>query len=378
MPTCQSWAKFSLWLLITATMSGCALDPVGLLIQANAAASRPSEASLVAESADHYRQYYKGFDCNALEQVQKAQLETIEVSQRYREAAAINRQALRQVMSERGCGLASAATAVTAKEASTNTASTPKDKALTQAETAASGAVPVVRPAEPQGSMGVAVLPVTNEIAQAVGLPQRRGMLVTQVLEGQSAAASGIRPGDILLEVAGLPVDDAYQIRRALGLVPDGQSIMVRVWRGNEQRDLIVGPISSNTPALPAGAVYAGAPAPLPETDRFCVLQLRGSGMFADGLLTPVIALRNDGSEKANAKVAAAFMQSVQQAQPGKWQPQPTVICNKESSVCSSASAQAEVLMMLCETDAAKVTAMHDALQRQKSMRDFSWTAPAR
>lgn len=367
MPISQPWVKLSLCVLTTATLSGCALDPIGLAINA---VSMPSEVSLVEEVSVSYRLA----DCNELERWEKTFLEDMSAPARARKATAINLQAVRQVQREKNCGPSSSATKVAGIDASLG-----KAQPGVQAGVAATGGVPIVQPAEPQGIIGVVAEPVTNEIAQAAGLSQSRGLLVTQLLEGKAAVASGIRLGDIVLEINGTPIDDVNQMRRTLGVVPDGQNVMARLWRGKEQRDLIVGPISSNTPALPPGAVYAGAPVQpvLPNTDRFCVLKLTGSGMFADSLLTPLLALRNDGSEKANAKVAAAFMQSVQQAQPGKWQSQPALYCNKESSVCTSVNSKPETLMMLCETDQSKGAAIHDSLQSQKSTTAFPWTPPA-
>lgn len=226
--------------------------------------------------------------------------------------------------------------------------------------------------------MGVVVAPVTSEVAQAAGLAQPKGVLVTQLVEGRGAAASGIRVGDIILEVRGIPVADGFQVQAALGPIPDGQSAKVRLWRAKEERDLIVGPISSTTPALPPGATYADAPmlTAQPVGDRYCVIQLTGSGMSAAGLRSPLLTLRHDGSEKASAKVADAFMRSVQQAQPGKWQPQSALRCDKDSKVCTSTSSKPEVFMMLCETDQSKGAAIYDSLQRHKPLTDFPWTPP--
>lgn len=334
-----------------AMVSGCALDPVGLAIGAAGSVSGPSEASMTADVAAAHR----GTDCPTLAALLNAYNDPLPtLSRSERQAQMIHITAVRQLMAEQRCPAGGTAAVANAGSAS-----------------AAAG--------EPQGAMGAAVGPLTPHLMQALGLESPRGLVVTALLPGKAAELSGIRGGDVILEVRGVAVDDAVQMRRVLGAVPSGQSVLVKLWRAREPREMIVGPITSTTPALPPGAVYADAPVlpAAPVRERFCVAQVIGSGLFASGVHSPLFTVRNDGSEAESAKLAAAFLEAARKAQPGYWlAPHPRPTCTRDSKVCTSASADSEVLMMLCETEREKGTEIYEALRRDKPLTELPWSPP--
>ncbi|UKJ72025.1 PDZ domain-containing protein [Azospirillum brasilense] len=351
-----------------ATVSGCALDPVGLAVGAASSVSG-SEASMTADVASAYR----GTDCPTLEALLKAYndpLPTLSGSER--QAQMIHITAVRQLMAEQRCPAAGSAAAAGAGSASAPTGTAGPGTAGPAAAPAAAR--------EPQGAMGAAVSPLTAQLAQTVGLEVPRGLLVTALMPGKAAELSGIRGGDVILEVRGVAVDDAVQMRRVLGAVPSGQSVLVKLWRARELRELIVGPITSTTPALPPGAAYADAPVlpAAPVRERFCVAQAIGSGLFASGLHSPLFTVRNDGSEAESAKLATAFLEAARKAQPGYWlAPHPRPTCTRDSKVCTSASADSDVLMILCETDRETGAEIYESLRRDKPLTELPWSPSA-
>ncbi|TMD26942.1 MAG: PDZ domain-containing protein, partial [Chloroflexi bacterium] len=65
----------------------------------------------------------------------------------------------------------------------------------------------------------------------AVDLGRRRGLEVVQLLDGSPAARAGIRPGDVILDVDGTPVEGVGDLQRLLdgGLI--GRAVGVRLAR---------------------------------------------------------------------------------------------------------------------------------------------------
>jgi Do/DeqQ family serine protease len=59
-----------------------------------------------------------------------------------------------------------------------------------------------------RGWIGVEAQEITIDLAESFGLPDTSGALIAGVLRGSPADAGGIKPGDILLAVAGRPVKD--------------------------------------------------------------------------------------------------------------------------------------------------------------------------
>ncbi len=87
---------------------------------------------------------------------------------------------------------------------------------------------------------GAGLQPVTPDIAQGLGLDRPTGALVSSVIADGPAAKAGIKRGDIIIAVAGAPVDDAdaFGYRFATQGV-SGEATMT-ILRGNEKRDVSV------------------------------------------------------------------------------------------------------------------------------------------
>jgi hypothetical protein len=59
-----------------------------------------------------------------------------------------------------------------------------------------------------RGWIGVEAQEITPELAESFGLPDNEGALIAGVVRGSPADSAGIRPGDVLLTVAGKVVKD--------------------------------------------------------------------------------------------------------------------------------------------------------------------------
>jgi serine protease Do len=68
---------------------------------------------------------------------------------------------------------------------------------------------------------------------------QRAGLVIAGVASGSPAARAGLLVGDVLLGVAGEPVEDAASLRDALART--GDTVRLRVMRGGETREIEVG-----------------------------------------------------------------------------------------------------------------------------------------
>jgi serine protease Do len=89
--------------------------------------------------------------------------------------------------------------------------------------------------------LGVAVAPafVARRMRRSVGLPERDGLLVRGVEDGSAAAKAGIVEGDLIVEVAGVAVEDADDLVEALAGA--SEPFEVKIVRGSEDRSVSVG-----------------------------------------------------------------------------------------------------------------------------------------
>ena len=90
--------------------------------------------------------------------------------------------------------------------------------------------------------LGIAIAPprVARRLRHAVGLPERDGVLVRAVEEDGPAARAGLQRGDLLVEVAGRPVDRVDVLYESLDAAPAGSELPLRIVRGTDERTLAV------------------------------------------------------------------------------------------------------------------------------------------
>jgi serine protease Do len=92
----------------------------------------------------------------------------------------------------------------------------------------------------PRLGVGIAPARVARQLRQAVGLPERDGLLVRVVEEGGPADQAGLRTGDLLVEAGGRPLNDADELHEALDQVGEDQTLTLRVVRGTDELTVTV------------------------------------------------------------------------------------------------------------------------------------------
>jgi serine protease DegQ len=91
-----------------------------------------------------------------------------------------------------------------------------------------------------RGWIGVEPRDLTPEIAQTLNLPIKQGVLITGVLQNGPAGAGGMRPGDVVVRIAGTPVVNTVQLLNAVAALKPQAPADIAVQRGDKQIDLTV------------------------------------------------------------------------------------------------------------------------------------------
>lgn len=88
-----------------------------------------------------------------------------------------------------------------------------------------------------RGWLGVKIQPVTQDIADSLGLADAKGAMVTDVPTGPAADA-GMKAGDVITSFAGGDVKDPRDLVRRVADAPVGEAVDVVVQRGGKPVDL--------------------------------------------------------------------------------------------------------------------------------------------
>jgi serine protease Do len=89
-----------------------------------------------------------------------------------------------------------------------------------------------------RGRLGLAFQPITGDLAEAMGLENTRGALVSQVEPGGAAARAGIKAGDVILAVNGTPIAHAEELPRKVARNQPGSEIHLTVVRDKQPHDM--------------------------------------------------------------------------------------------------------------------------------------------
>ena len=87
-----------------------------------------------------------------------------------------------------------------------------------------------------RGYIGATIQTITPDMAESLGLPNKTGALVADVVPDGPSAHAGLRTGDLVLKVGGHPVTSADDLTRQVGLAKVGENIPLEIRRdGHEQ-----------------------------------------------------------------------------------------------------------------------------------------------
>ena len=91
-----------------------------------------------------------------------------------------------------------------------------------------------------RGWLGVQIQPVTEEIAESLGLPDAKGAIVSDVTEGSPALAAGFRPGDTILKANSEDISDARDLAKKVARIAPNKAINVEIIRDGKPMTLAV------------------------------------------------------------------------------------------------------------------------------------------
>ncbi|MFN3516723.1 MAG: Do family serine endopeptidase [Novosphingobium sp.] len=140
-----------------------------------------------------------------------------------------------------------------------------------------------------RGYLGISIQPMSDEIADSLGLPHDRGELVRLVQPNQPAAAAGVRVGDIVLKVNNIPVSPDRTLSAIVSDIAPGTRIPIEVLRGGKTTTLY-----AVVAKRPSQQELARSLTPEAKPDPFAGPQGQGEGQAEAALGLKVLTVDRD------------------------------------------------------------------------------------
>ncbi|WP_455378839.1 DegQ family serine endoprotease [Petrachloros mirabilis] len=91
-----------------------------------------------------------------------------------------------------------------------------------------------------RGWLGVAIQDLTPELAAQFGIPNTKGVLVSDVMDDSPAKKTGFERADVITEYDGKPMDSPMHLRNAVAATPIGRKVSIQVIRDKKPRTIDV------------------------------------------------------------------------------------------------------------------------------------------
>jgi len=91
-----------------------------------------------------------------------------------------------------------------------------------------------------RGWLGVALQPLSPDLAQSLGLPGTNGAVVGSTIAGSPAAQAGLQQGDVIVAYDSTPVDDYRHVQRLVAETRVGKSVTLQIVRKKQKMDVAI------------------------------------------------------------------------------------------------------------------------------------------
>jgi len=139
---------------------------------------------------------------------------------------------------------------------------------------------------------GIEVQPVDADMAEALGLPAPRGVMIARLHPDSPFAAAGLQTGDVITTVSGLDVDGAPELEFRLTALGIGSEVVVGYWREGAEAEATVALTAA--PAgidaarkIGAGTLFEGLTAAQLSPE---LIQRFGLPLAAEGVVVTAVA----------------------------------------------------------------------------------------
>jgi serine protease Do len=118
-----------------------------------------------------------------------------------------------------------------------------------------------------RGWIGARIQPVTDDIAESLGLDKAHGALIASIDPASPATQGGLKPGDVILTYDGKPIDRSRQLPRFVADSAPNKPIKLTVWRDGKEVEATITVVAYDPNRPQPQPPAPEQPKPPPTTD---------------------------------------------------------------------------------------------------------------
>src|SRR3546814_18968301 len=87
-----------------------------------------------------------------------------------------------------------------------------------------------------RGYLGIGIVPVSEDMAAALGLPKDRGEIIQRVEDGQAAAKAGLKRGEVVTKINGKEITPQQTLSYTVAKIKPGTRAPIAVLRAGKKQ----------------------------------------------------------------------------------------------------------------------------------------------
>jgi serine protease Do len=120
-----------------------------------------------------------------------------------------------------------------------------------------------------RGWIGAHIQPVTDDIAESVGLDKSRGAMIAAIDPGSPAVQAKLQPGDVIVSYDGKPIERSRQLPRLVADSTPDKPVKVTIWRDGKEHGVELKVAVLNPTRPPPAPPEPEKPKPTVTIDAF-------------------------------------------------------------------------------------------------------------
>jgi serine protease Do len=120
-----------------------------------------------------------------------------------------------------------------------------------------------------RGWIGARIQPVTDDLAESVGMEKSRGGMIAAIDADSPAAQAKLRPGDVILSYDGQPIERSRQLPRLVAATPPNKQVKLTIWRDGKEHEVELKSAALNPNRPPPPPPEPEKQKPPPTVDAF-------------------------------------------------------------------------------------------------------------